>query len=163
GAAPRPIPPSDARRGARVPGVAARGAAARADNCPDGRPDGCPDGRRPSGIAARAQPPLEAGARAPGGTPVKHTNETTHRPPHPEGLERYEPGKPVEEVQRESGIRRVVKLASNENPLGPSPAALAAAHSALAQAHRYPDGPATALRKALALKHGVEPTQIAIG
>jgi histidinol-phosphate aminotransferase len=94
---------------------------------------------------------------------VKPTNATTHRPAHLEGLERYEPGKPVEEVQRESGIRRVVKLASNENPLGPSPAALAAAHSALAQAHRYPDGPATALRKALALKHGVEPTQIAIG
>jgi histidinol-phosphate aminotransferase len=57
----------------------------------------------------------------------------------------------------------VVKLASNENPLGPSPAALAAAHTALAQAHRYPDGPATALRKALAHRHGVEPTQIAVG
>jgi histidinol-phosphate aminotransferase len=94
---------------------------------------------------------------------MKPTNSAPARPAHLEGLERYEPGKPIEEVQRESGIRRVVKLASNENPLGPSPAALAAAHTALAQAHRYPDGPATALRKSLSLKHGVEPTQIAIG
>jgi histidinol-phosphate aminotransferase len=84
-------------------------------------------------------------------------------PAHLTGLERYEPGKPIEEVQREAGLRRVVKLASNENPLGPSPAAVAAAHAALGQAHRYPHGPATALRQALAQRLGVETTQVAIG
>jgi histidinol-phosphate aminotransferase len=82
---------------------------------------------------------------------------------HLEGLERYEPGKPIEEVQRELGLRRVVKLASNENPLGPSPAAAAAAHAALAQAHRYPDGPSFALRQALARRHQLDPTQVVVG
>jgi histidinol-phosphate aminotransferase len=85
------------------------------------------------------------------------------RPPHLEGLERYEPGKPIDEVQRELGLRRVVKLASNENPLGPSPAALAAAHAALAQGHRYPDGPGAALRQALARRHKVEAAQVVVG
>jgi histidinol-phosphate aminotransferase len=88
---------------------------------------------------------------------------TITRPAHLEGLERYEPGKPIEEVQREMGLRRVIKLASNENPLGPSPAALAAAHAALTQCHRYPDGPGTLLRRALARRHKVEPSQIVIG
>jgi histidinol-phosphate aminotransferase len=88
---------------------------------------------------------------------------TVPRPPHLEGLERYEPGKPIEEVQRELGLRRVVKLASNENPLGPSPAALAAAHAVLIQAHRYPDGPGVALRQALARRHKLEPGQVVLG
>jgi histidinol-phosphate aminotransferase len=60
-------------------------------------------------------------------------------------------------------LRRVVKLASNENPLGPSPAAAAAAHAALAQAHRYPDGPGFALRQALARRHQLDPTQVVVG
>jgi len=85
------------------------------------------------------------------------------RPAHLEGLERYEPGKPIEEVQRELGLRRVIKLASNENPLGPSPAAVAAAHSVLTQIHRYPDGPGALLRQALARRHRVEPSQVVIG
>ena len=84
-------------------------------------------------------------------------------PAHLDGLERYEPGKPIEEVQRELGLRRVVKLASNENPLGPSPAALAAAHTALAAVHRYPDGPGGALRQALARRHKLEASQVILG
>ncbi len=85
------------------------------------------------------------------------------RPAHLDGLERYEPGKPIEEVQRELGLRRVVKLASNENPLGPSPAAVAAAHAALAAVHRYPDGPGVVLRQALARRHKLEPSQVVVG
>jgi histidinol-phosphate aminotransferase len=85
------------------------------------------------------------------------------RPAHLEGLERYEPGKPIEEVQRELGLRWVVKLASNENPLGASPAAVAAAHAALVQVHRYPDGPGFALRQALAKRHQLEPSQVVVG
>lgn len=84
-------------------------------------------------------------------------------PAHIEGLERYEPGKPIEEVQRELGLRRVVKLASNENPLGPSPAALASAHTALAAVHRYPDGPGFALRQAIARRHQLESGQVVLG
>jgi len=85
------------------------------------------------------------------------------RPAHLESLERYEPGKPIEEVQREWGLRRVVKLASNENPLGPAPAALAAAHAALAQVHRYPDGPGFNLRNGLARRHKLDPAQVVVG
>ena len=53
-------------------------------------------------------------------------------------LRPYQPGKPVEELQRELGLRDVVKLASNENPLGPSPRALEAARRSLDQIHLYP-------------------------
>ncbi len=67
----------------------------------------------------------------------------------------YEPGKPVEEVQRELGIERVVKLASNEGPYGPFPAALEAIARATGELNRYPDGGAYRLREALAARHGV--------
>jgi histidinol-phosphate aminotransferase len=67
----------------------------------------------------------------------------------------YEPGKPVEEVQRELGLERVVKLASNEGPYGPFPAALEALERALPELNRYPDGGAYLLRAALAERHGV--------
>src|SRR5438094_147961 len=67
----------------------------------------------------------------------------------------YEPGKPVEEVQRELGIERCVKLASNEGPYGPFPAALVAIERATAELNRYPDGGAYLLRQALAKRHGV--------
>jgi histidinol-phosphate aminotransferase len=70
-------------------------------------------------------------------------------PSHLEGLERFEPGKPIGEVQRELGLQDVVKLASNENPLGPSPRALEAARAALGDVHRYTDPQATELRQAL--------------
>ena len=85
------------------------------------------------------------------------------RPAHLEGLDRYEPGLSLEQAARESGLREVVKLASNENPLGPSPRALEAARSALARVNRYPDGPATALRAALGRGLGVDASQVVIG
>ena len=59
----------------------------------------------------------------------------------------YVPGKPVEEVQREYGIDNSIKLASNENPLGPSPMAVAAIHQALGNLHRYPDAGCYALTR----------------
>ncbi|MDQ3379476.1 MAG: histidinol-phosphate transaminase [Actinomycetota bacterium] len=67
----------------------------------------------------------------------------------------YEPGKPVEEVQREHGLERVVKLASNEGPFGPFPAAREAIASATLELNRYPDGGAWRLGHALAERHGV--------
>jgi histidinol-phosphate aminotransferase len=54
----------------------------------------------------------------------------------------YPPGMPIEELERELGIRDSIKLASNENPLGPSPKAIEAIARALPQLHRYPDGSA---------------------
>src|SRR3989344_3610259 len=61
-------------------------------------------------------------------------------PPGVRELDPYNPGKPIEELEREYGVTGAVKLASNENPLGPSPRALAAARDVLADIHRYPDG-----------------------
>jgi histidinol-phosphate aminotransferase len=75
----------------------------------------------------------------------------------------YQPGKPVSEIAREYGVSDVVKLASNENPLGPSPKALAAAREAAAEAHRYPDGAAYELRERVAAEHNVAPEQITFG
>jgi histidinol-phosphate aminotransferase len=77
----------------------------------------------------------------------------------------YAPGKPVAEVQREYGLEDVIKLASNENPLGPSPQALAAMEQVLHQLNVYPDGQSYYLRHAIA-KHlgpGISPEQIAVG
>jgi histidinol-phosphate aminotransferase len=79
------------------------------------------------------------------------------------GLIPYEPGKPVEEVQRELGLERVVKLASNEGPLGPFPQARDAMERAAAELNRYPDGGAYRLRAALAERHGVRFEEIAVG
>jgi histidinol-phosphate aminotransferase len=75
----------------------------------------------------------------------------------------YEPGKPVEEVQRELGLERVVKLASNEGPFGPFPAALEAMERSLLDLNRYPDGGGYLLREALAARHGVASEQVALG
>jgi histidinol-phosphate aminotransferase len=75
----------------------------------------------------------------------------------------YEPGKPVEEVQRELGLDRVVKLASNEGPFGPFPGALAALERGLSDLNRYPDGGAYRLRQALADRHGARFEEIAFG
>jgi len=69
-------------------------------------------------------------------------------------LKPYVPGKPVEELERELGITGSVKLASNENPLGPSPKAMAAVRDALGGLNRYPDGAGFYLRKALSDKYG---------
>jgi histidinol-phosphate aminotransferase len=75
----------------------------------------------------------------------------------------YEPGKPVEEVQRELGLERVVKLASNEGPFGPFPEALDALAATAAELNRYPDGGAYRLRAALADRHDVRFEEIALG
>jgi histidinol-phosphate aminotransferase len=75
----------------------------------------------------------------------------------------YEPGKPIEEVQRELGLERVVKLASNEGPFPPFPAALEALRANATELNRYPDGGAYRLRAAIAERHGVPVEQIAIG
>jgi histidinol-phosphate aminotransferase len=77
-----------------------------------------------------------------------------------DGLVPYEPGKPEEEVQRELGLDRVVKLASNEGPWGPFPAALEAMERSAHTLNRYPDGGAFHLRRALAERHGVDPANV---
>ncbi len=79
------------------------------------------------------------------------------------GMTPYSPGKPVDEVKRELGLERVVKLASNENPLGPSPKAVAAVQTAAAKMHVYPDGAAHTLRVKLSEKFGVGPKQVLVG
>jgi histidinol-phosphate aminotransferase len=75
----------------------------------------------------------------------------------------YVPGKPIETLEREYGISGSIKLASNENPLGPSPLALIAIRAAIDQLHRYPDGAAFALLNRLAKHLDVQAAQIVIG
>ncbi len=83
--------------------------------------------------------------------------------PAVQSLVPYEPGKPVEEVQRELGLARCVKLASNEGPFGPFPAALEALARCAAELNRYPDGGAWRLRSALAERLGVAFEEVAVG
>jgi histidinol-phosphate aminotransferase len=83
--------------------------------------------------------------------------------PSVQGLVPYEPGKPVEEVQRELGLERCVKLASNEGPFGPFPAALDALASCVSELNRYPDGGAWRLRTELAERYGVRYEEVAVG
>jgi histidinol-phosphate aminotransferase len=83
--------------------------------------------------------------------------------PSVEALTPYQPGKPVEDVQRELGLDRVVKLASNEGPFGPLPAAREALARATGDLNRYPDGGAYRLHEALAARHGVAMEQVAVG
>ena len=77
----------------------------------------------------------------------------------------YEPGKPIEETARELGVdpSGVIKLASNENPLGPSPKAIQAMRAALENAHLYPDGSGFYLTKAIAAKLGIAPENVILG
>jgi histidinol-phosphate aminotransferase len=77
----------------------------------------------------------------------------------------YEPGKPVEELAREMGLEpsQIIKLASNENPLGPSPAALQAMRDTLERSHFYPDGGAWALRNAIAEKLDLKRENVILG
>ena len=79
------------------------------------------------------------------------------------GIAPYEPGKPIEELERELGIHDAIKLASNENPLAPSDRVQRAIHAALTHLNRYPDGSGFYLRQALAKKHGASPDQIVLG
>jgi histidinol-phosphate aminotransferase len=78
-------------------------------------------------------------------------------------LSPYVPGKPISELEREYGVTDIVKLASNENPYGPSPAAIAAMHAAVASAWLYPDGSAHELKQALAAHLGVPATWLTVG
>ena len=75
----------------------------------------------------------------------------------------YKPGRPIEEVERELGLRGTIKLASNENPLGPSPKALIAMREACANAHRYPEGGAVVLAQRLAAKLDVPADRLTFG
>jgi histidinol-phosphate aminotransferase len=77
----------------------------------------------------------------------------------------YQPGRPIEEVAREHNlpVESVIKLASNENPLGPSPKAVEAMRKALDSLHLYPDGNAFYLKRKLATKLGVEPGNLVLG
>jgi histidinol-phosphate aminotransferase len=75
----------------------------------------------------------------------------------------YVPGKPVEELERELGIRDAIKIASNENPLGPSPLALSAVKEVLGQLHRYPDGDAFYLKRKFAKRLGIKPENLILG
>lgn len=89
--------------------------------------------------------------------------QTAHS--HIQQLVAYEPGKPVEELAREMGLEasQIIKLASNENPLGPSPLALAAMRQALERAHFYPDGGGYKLRTAIADSLGLDRQNIILG
>jgi histidinol-phosphate aminotransferase len=79
------------------------------------------------------------------------------------GLRPYQPGKPVAELAREYGVKDIVKLASNENPLGPGPRALAAIAAESPELARYPDANGFALKRVLAARHGVPPECVTLG
>lgn len=79
------------------------------------------------------------------------------------GLEPYVPGKPIEDLEREYGLRNVVKLASNENPIGASPRAVEAIRAALADVALYPDSAGYRLRHTLAARLDVAPAQLTLG
>ncbi len=78
-------------------------------------------------------------------------------------LRPYEPGKPESELARELGLSHIIKLASNENPLGPSPKAILAAQSTLSELHRYPDGNGFILKQKLADLHTIDINSITLG
>ena len=78
-------------------------------------------------------------------------------------LKSYKPGKPIEEVQRELGLKNIIKLASNENPLGPSPKALNAIQNSMIDSHRYPDASGYELRKKLSNRFNVNINNVVLG
>ena len=88
---------------------------------------------------------------------------TLHVHPDIQSLSPYVPGKPIEELQRELGLSHVIKLASNENPLGPSPKAVAALAAGSETLHRYPDGGAYRLRQAIADRWKVTSDHVILG
>lgn len=79
------------------------------------------------------------------------------------GIQPYVPGKPIEELERELGISNSIKLASNENPVGPAPAAIHAIKESFADINRYPDGSGFYLKRALAEKLDVSDEEIILG
>lgn len=84
-------------------------------------------------------------------------------PEHIKTIIPYIPGKPIEELERELGVKDSIKLASNENPLGPSPLALKALRKGIGGLNRYPDGNCYYLKNALSEKIGVQPDEIIFG
>ncbi len=92
-----------------------------------------------------------------------HTQWESLANEHILGIAPYEPGKPIQELEREFGVADAIKLASNENPLPPSAKVQKAIAAALNQLNRYPDGSGFYLRQALAKKHGVAAEQIILG
>jgi histidinol-phosphate aminotransferase len=84
-------------------------------------------------------------------------------PDYLSAIKPYVPGKPIEEVQREYGIDHSIKLASNENPFGPSPMAVAAIHQVLGNLHRYPDARGYELTHSIAEKFNIDPGHIVLG
>src|ERR671922_719280 len=92
-----------------------------------------------------------------------HTQWESLANTHILGIAPYEPGKPIEELEREYGVHDAIKLASNENPLPPSDRVQQAITAALSKLNRYPDGSGYYLRQALAKKHDVSPDQVILG
>jgi histidinol-phosphate aminotransferase len=84
-------------------------------------------------------------------------------PEHILSIKPYKPGKPIEEVEREYGIEHSIKLASNENPLGPSPMAVKAIQKALSKLNRYPDGGGHDLIRNISKHQGVMPENVVLG
>ena len=84
-------------------------------------------------------------------------------PTYIQAIAPYQPGKPIAELERELGISGIIKLASNENPLGPSPLSIAAMRSAIDDVARYPDGNCFELKLALSQRYQVEPARIVLG
>jgi len=84
-------------------------------------------------------------------------------PQHIAAIVPYPPGKPMDELEREYGVTNAIKLASNENPWGPSPKAVAAIGAMLGNLHRYPDGSSYYLTEAVARWMGAEPAEIVLG
>ncbi len=84
-------------------------------------------------------------------------------PPYIRAIAPYQPGKPIAELERELGISGIIKLASNENPLGASPAAVQAMHDAIRSIALYPDGNGFELKDALSKRYGVEHARIVLG
>jgi histidinol-phosphate aminotransferase len=103
-----------------------------------------------------------------GATPLPQSNQGQLNvdlivPDYIQSIEPYEPGKPIEELERDYGIQNSIKLASNENPLGPSPKAVLAIKSIMKDLHRYPDGGGYTLVDKLAAHLGVTPESIILG
>ncbi len=80
-----------------------------------------------------------------------------------DGLSPYEPGKPIEDLERELGIKNAVKLASNENPVGPSPKIIDSIEKIVKETHRYPDGNATRLKEKISRKFNILENQVTVG
>src|SRR3954466_9156172 len=129
-------------------------------------PRHCPIFGAPA-IPSRDSSPVETRWHFPVAAPIFRAPMSIWNSAHPwlRDLVSYEPGKPIEDVARELGLKPsdIIKLASNENPLGPSPKALAAMHETLERAHFYPDGGGYYLREGIAQKTGFTRAHVMLG